>query len=400
MHRMVIVALVLEVFASWSVGALATPAGTADDSKGFIIRTLPGIVIDTRAREVRLEGQVCLREGGLELLVCSEGTREHESVVVVKAKPSHVSFALAMLGLKEGRPGFETAGGTFSPPAGDEVDISVRFTIEKKEGAAATTEVREAPAWNLMRLAGSEATPIRPLEWVYVGRQSKEALAAADREGTVVCVSNFPEAVLDVPFESTDVNADLLYAANPDVVPAVGTPAEVVIRPTGRRIEPRKVEIEVVLRKGEPLALDGKPMDLKALREAVNAAPAEVRSAVIRADPDERFGRVMEVNDICRGALMRVTMFVLAPAKQPVAGPAQSPPLELAITADDQVRVGGQKITIQALREKAAAVFKGAERALLVPEKGASFKTVAEVMTIAHDQGVPATVSQAAAPPK
>ena len=44
-----------------------------------------------------------------------------------------------------------------------------------------------------------------------------------DREGTVVCLSNFVEAVIDVPFESTSVNTNLVYEANPDTVPPVGT---------------------------------------------------------------------------------------------------------------------------------------------------------------------------------
>ena len=381
-----------------AVGLAAAPPSRAEASpadKGVVLRTLPGIVVDTKAGEVRLEGKVVQRDVSLELVVCTEGTREHESVIATKAKPSHVTFALAMLGLKEGKPGYMTPGGAFSPPAGDVLDLTVRFTLEKVEGGEKKTEVREVPAWKLLRLSGAETGLVRPIEWVYVGQQGRAALEAADSEGTIVCLSNFSTAVIDVPFESTDVNANLLYEANAEVIPARGTAAELVVRPTGRRIEPKKVEIEVVLKKDQPPVLDGRPLGLEAFREAVNATPAEIRTVVLRADPDERFGRVMEVHDVLRDALMRVTLLVLKGPKPPQAG---APPVQIAVTAGDRVRVGNLTMSLEDLKRKAADLLKGAEHATIVPEKGASWKTVADVMAILREAGVTATVSAGDAP--
>ena len=313
-----------------------TPPPPAE--KPVVLKTLPGIVVDTGKGEVRLEGKVCLREGSLELVVCSEGTREHESVVVVKARPSHVTFALALLGLEPGQPAHRTEAGAFSPPAGGTLDITARFfTVSDEEKARVDkliaegakpeniqvrkTLLKEVPAWKLLRLSGSEAEVTRSIEWVCIGRPEKNMLAAADREGTVVCLSNFVEAVIDVPFESTAVNADLLYEANPDVVPPVGTPVELVIRPTGRRIEPKKVDIQVVVKKGQPPTLDGRPVTLEQLKEAANSMPASVQAACLKADPDETFGRVMQVKEVLEDALMRVELIVLPPAE-----PGQPPP--------------------------------------------------------------------------
>ena len=337
-------AVVLAILAAGAARGAETPAEkTPPAEKPVILTTLPGIVVDTEKGEVRLEGKVCLREGALELVVCSEGTREHESVVAVKARPSHVTFALALLGLEPGQPAHWTEAGAFSPPAGGTLDITARFfTVSDEEKARVDkliaegakpedievrkTLLKEVPAWKLLRLSGSEVEVTRPIEWVYVGRPEKNMLVAADREGTVVCLSNFVEAVIDVPFESTAANADLLYEANPNVVPPVGTPVELVLRPTGRRIEPKKVDIQVVVKKGQPPMLDGRPVTLEELRDAVNAMPASIRAAALKADPQETFGRVMQVKEVLEDALMQVRLLVLAPGQ--TGGDEPPPPKE------------------------------------------------------------------------
>jgi hypothetical protein len=92
--RHVLLTIALLVFVNVAARAADVP----------VIKTLPGLVVDTKAREVRLEAEVCLQQGSLELLACSPGTREHESILVVKAKPSHIVFALALVGLPPGSP--------------------------------------------------------------------------------------------------------------------------------------------------------------------------------------------------------------------------------------------------------------------------------------------------------
>jgi biopolymer transport protein ExbD len=381
---------VLLLLAGAAPAEQARPAG--DD---IVIKTLPGIIVDTKAKEVRLAGTVCLQKGPLELFVCSQGSREYESVIVVKAKPSHVTFALALLGLAPGQPGLRTEGGAFSPPAGAVLDIIARWSVEKTENGAKKTEVREVPAWKFLKLAGSDQALDRPIEWVYIGRPEPEALRAADREGTVVCLSNFIEAVIDVPFESTNVNADLLYEADFKNVPPQGTPVELIIRPTGRRLEPKKVEIEVVLKKGKPPMLDGKPLEMEDFKNAVNGQPADVRAAVLRADAGETFGRVMEINRILRDALMTIHMVVLEPAAAtaPPTKPA-APPLEIQLTAEDKVRLGDKTFSVEEFRAKAGELLKGVERVHLSVEAKTSPKAVAEVMSAARDHGALVAISR------
>ncbi len=51
---------------------------------------------------------------------------------------------------------------------------------------------------------------------------------AAD-DGDLVTVANFASAILDLPFRSSASDADRSYVANPDRVPARGTPVTVYL---------------------------------------------------------------------------------------------------------------------------------------------------------------------------
>ena len=62
---------------------------------------MPGVHLNLEERTVDVEAEVCLHEGMLELIACTEGTKEHESIVVMKfigkiallmLLPIHVSF--------------------------------------------------------------------------------------------------------------------------------------------------------------------------------------------------------------------------------------------------------------------------------------------------------------------
>ena len=50
-----------------------------------------------RTKRVVLEGEVCLREGQLEMFACLKGTKEHEAIVAVPTKAHVVHAALVAL---------------------------------------------------------------------------------------------------------------------------------------------------------------------------------------------------------------------------------------------------------------------------------------------------------------
>ena len=49
--------------------------------------------------------------------------------------------------------------------------------------------------------------------------------------GDFICVSNFTTATLDVPIESSQSNEGLLFEANTDRIPELGTPVRLVLKP-------------------------------------------------------------------------------------------------------------------------------------------------------------------------
>ena len=66
---------------------------------------LPGLTINLEEKSVDVDATVCLRTGFLELVACTKGSKEHESIISVDAKPSHIHAALLLLGAKPGNPG-------------------------------------------------------------------------------------------------------------------------------------------------------------------------------------------------------------------------------------------------------------------------------------------------------
>ena len=57
------------------------------------------------------------------------------------------------------------------------------------------------------------------------------SITLADRSGEIVCVSNFPTAMIDLPVESSSENARLGFEAATENIPAKGTPVRVILIP-------------------------------------------------------------------------------------------------------------------------------------------------------------------------
>ncbi len=60
--------------------------------------------------------------------------------------------------------------------------------------------------------------------------KDKPPLYAAN-SGDVICVSNFAEAMLDLPINSSKNNAELEFEAFTERIPPVGTPVTVILEP-------------------------------------------------------------------------------------------------------------------------------------------------------------------------
>ncbi|MCP4173645.1 MAG: hypothetical protein GY758_23060 [Fuerstiella sp.] len=86
----------------------------------------PGTVfLDAKRKRVLLHTQVACEDCLLEMLCCTEGTKEHESVLWLRSKAFVVHAALLALGERPGKPAMFSP--EFSPPSGPRIDIFVNW---------------------------------------------------------------------------------------------------------------------------------------------------------------------------------------------------------------------------------------------------------------------------------
>lgn len=131
--------LVVALFSNVSSGAELAPGDKPAPQKSAAKAArkhvkLPGLVIDVQERCVDIEATVCLEEGMLELVACTKGSKEHESIVAITARPMHVHTALLLLlGANNGNPAMrrpideQQTRWVNIPPRGDPVRVYLVF---------------------------------------------------------------------------------------------------------------------------------------------------------------------------------------------------------------------------------------------------------------------------------
>lgn len=226
-----------------------------------------GVRVDLDAKVVEFDGTVPIdahTKSGLkvflETTVCAYDSKEHESLVVTKAKPSHAHAALLMVGLKPGKPGaWKQVEGRWvgEPPTGDAV--VVEFVVKEADGAE---RVEDPAEWIVNIKDGKTLAVIAPeAEWVFAGSrllakkpgarapgagiepaqavpERKEEkpgpeFYAADSEGTLVGLTSFGTETIGwsaMYNPDTDKEAPE-WIARPEKVPEIGTKVTVRVRP-------------------------------------------------------------------------------------------------------------------------------------------------------------------------
>lgn len=218
----------------------------------------PGVRIDWTKRTVEVDARVVLREGLIELFACTPGTREYESIVVVRGSPTHVYQAMGLVGLEAGSPvRYDEKRQRLLPPTGQALDILVRY---RKAGAERTVSARR---W-LMDV--EKRRPPKSLPWVFAGsRVLGDGRLGAENEGTVVCVVDFDTALIAVGAFHTADDAALWLAANTEEIPPIGTPCTLLIR----RKPGRTIEVELTTE--GTVRLGGKPVSVKELSQILRS---------------------------------------------------------------------------------------------------------------------------------
>ncbi len=206
--------------------AKTTAKAVGDSPEGLVkLSATSDVWLDTKRKAVVVDGQVCLREGQLEMFACPKGTKEHESVVSLNCKSEEVHAGLLAAGAKPGRPvRFDP---NYQAATGQIIDIYVLW----KDSQGTKHQVR-AQEW----IKNAKTGKALAYDWVFAGsgfwkdqETGKEHYRA--NGGELVCVSNFPNATLDLPIESSEANTELLFSAFADRIPERGTKVRLVFIP-------------------------------------------------------------------------------------------------------------------------------------------------------------------------
>ena len=185
--------------------------------------------LDAKNKLVIVDGAVCLREGQLELFACPTGTKEHEAVVALNCAAEEVHAGLLALGAQQGKPvSFDPE---YRAATGDVIDVYVTWIDD-----AGKQQTVRAQEWVKYAKTGKAMSH----DWVFAGsgfwtdeETGKKHYQA--NAGDLICVSNFPTATLDLPVESTQANAGLLFVAFTEKIPPRGTKVRVVLTPRVKR---------------------------------------------------------------------------------------------------------------------------------------------------------------------
>jgi hypothetical protein len=181
--------------------------------------------VDPKEKSVIIDGQISLREGMLEMFACTRNTKEHESIVSANTKAFIVHAALVRLGAQPGHPAQWNP--EYKPPAGTEIEITVFWLDEK--GKEHTSRAQE---WVRDVHTGKAITH----PWVFAGSRfwTDEETGKKHYQGEggdFICVSNFSTAVLDIPIESSQSNAELAFEAFAERIPPLGAPVRLILKP-------------------------------------------------------------------------------------------------------------------------------------------------------------------------
>lgn len=191
---------------------------------------LEHITIGPQHRWIDIDAEVILREADwIELLASSRGTREHESVLVVDARPSHIHLALIFVGAAPGTPltwkkaddGYES-----QPPRGQRVAVTLIYEHDDKRV--------EVPAhqWVVNQHTNE---PLPDNHWLFAGStlhtHEDQTIYMADLNGTVVSLVNFGDDVLARATDVTHNNDDGMWSAVTDRIPPVGTKVTIRLIP-------------------------------------------------------------------------------------------------------------------------------------------------------------------------
>ncbi len=177
-------------------------------------------------RLVHLMAEVCLREGPLEVLLCKNNTKEHESILRSDADAREVHFALIAAGATPGSPVKFVP--KYTAATGTKIKVSMAY---REKGKVKTAMAGE---W----IKDKKTNKDMAHDWVFAGSkffQDPERPEAQPyytaNNGEFISMANFPDSMLDLPVESPKDVVNLIFEINTERIPPMRTPVIVTLQP-------------------------------------------------------------------------------------------------------------------------------------------------------------------------
>jgi len=193
-------------------------------------RLNPGyeVWLDVKNKQVIVGGRVSLRDGILEMFACPVDTKEHESIISTVSDAETVHIGLLGIGAVKGMPAYWTEDTGVVTALGPICQINV---VWQKDGERKEVNAKEMI---INQVTGKTLEH----DWVFCGsRVWTDPDDPSYREyqanmGDMICVSNFPTAMMDLTIESSTSDTSRLFVANPDKIPVIpGQPVLIIIKP-------------------------------------------------------------------------------------------------------------------------------------------------------------------------
>lgn len=210
---------------------------------------LPGVTINVDEWAVDVAAKVCLQSGLLELIACTKDSKEHESIVMVEAKPSHIHTALLLLGAKPGNPAMrriiDEEGMRFIdiPPRGGEIDVFLVLGDETRTEHPISDFIQRADRYDAFPHeqegegegeAEDRAFPTHTFLFVgsiLHGQGDGPRRYLCDQSGHVISLATFGDEVLCLPGIHADLNSELMWEINTTKLPPLDTKVTLRLRP-------------------------------------------------------------------------------------------------------------------------------------------------------------------------
>lgn len=229
-----------------------------EDSSPLKNLQLPGISIEPAEGIVDVEAQVTLTDGLLELIACTKGTKEHESILAILASPLHVHTALLLIGARNGTPAMrrpaneELTHWIHYRPTGDSIAVSLLF--EGPDGIISERPISdfikrtESDAHRSRRgdtideIAEDEAAKKFPDVFLFTGShllENKDGTKQylADTSGHAVTISTFGDELLGLADIQSHANGELIWEVDATHLPPMDSKVTLRLRLHNRTTE-------------------------------------------------------------------------------------------------------------------------------------------------------------------